>query len=367
MVAVNLTTLKLPEWRYFLGHSLTMEEIGELKRCRGRSMEWDLAGGPFQASMSIPVNLKIAPEVAPGKTCLICKRNGETEWSGPIVTTEDTLPGTMFSIQAVGWYELLNHRIIREEQITGTVPGATWPVPLHYSAVDRGVMAFDLLELANAQLPTLITPGQRLDMDPATYLDKMYERDMVVGQEINMLGEIEGGYDYEVNPTTRELNIWPYRGTTKENVLYAYGVFPRNLASVTRRENAAEIANRITARGKYGNGLAEDTVSQAIYGLYEEVASLSDVTDTDTLLGYAGEEVTLRATPRVIYTIVPKPTGKVGIKPFDHFNLGDTLSFSAEGGRIKVADQGMRVMGFSVAHEDDGKERISSLKTEEDG
>jgi len=352
-----------PEWQFFLMDTFSFEEIGELRRCRSRQGQRTL-NGSGSLSMEVPTNLKVSREIQTIKTSVLARRNGIDMWSGFITTTVDQLPGTHVNINAVGWRELLNYRVLRDTQTGGGTLTYTNKFPYE--------IIYGLLQLANDQLPTLITTGNwnggsNYPNVTPTQITKSYEKDINIGSEINTIIDLENGPDVDIDPFTRQLNIYAKKGAIREDVLYGYGVIPHNLASVVRNEDGTKTMNRMTARGKFDNALAEDVVSQSVYGLFEEVATLSDVVDVDTLLGFAGAEVALRAQPWVTYSVQPKITTGKGIQPFDDFDVGDTIFFSSRGGRISVDNQAMRIFGFPWSLTDTGAEQIGQLQITAEG
>jgi len=114
-----------------------------------------------------------------------------------------------------------------------------------------------------------------------------------IGQAITDLSNIEGGFDFEVNPVTRALDIYYGtvktgstifgRGVNRPEVVFGYRWGPSNLSNASRTTDGSKLMNQETATGRYGTGQQTDTASVATYGLYEEQQTLSEVVDVNVL------------------------------------------------------------------------------------
>lgn len=110
--------------------------------------------------------------------------------------------------------------------------------------------------------------------------------------------------------------------------------------------------------------MAEDIPSQNEYQLFEEEVQLSDVVDPNVLLAYAGGEVLIRKTPRILYSPAPFPwiEGRTP-QPFVDYGLGDKVIFTAQkANRINVIGQAVRIFGMNVTITEEGNERLDALQ-----
>jgi len=104
------------------------------------------------------------------------------------------------------------------------------------------------------------------------------------------------------------------------------------------------------------------------YGLIEQSVSLSDAKTSQILATYAGAEVLLRSSPRVIYSMTPLPfTEQIGPgrvpEPFVDYTLGDKVYLTARfKGRFSVNKQGIRIFGMTVTPDDNGNEVLGALQ-----
>lgn len=363
------TTLNA-DWRYYLCVSETMERLGELDQARDRSLQLvdNRSGG---ASFSIPVNDDLFSVAEPIKHGIIAVRNSIPIWSGMIWTNDDQMPNNRVGVSCVGWFETLNHRILRQDvsypryanpPLTITGGEIVFADPNGVEGTN-GYHPGGLLTIANAQRDTWISEG--------TSTDKMeriitYPRAQSIGQAITDLSDTEAGFRFSIDPITRQMNItnWDEYEDRTDEVAFGYSWGPNNMSALGRQTDASTMCNRHTSMGKYGGGMAEDIPSQQEYQLFEEEAQLSDVVDPNVLLGYSGGEVLIRKTPRVIYSPQPFPwvEGRTP-QPFVDYNVGDKVTFSAkQPPRIMVDRQAVRVFGMDLQITNEGNEKLNALQ-----
>lgn len=358
------------KWSFHLIVSETMERLGELDQARGRSLQliYNRSGN---AAFTIPINDDLFAEAEPVKHGIAVYRNNVPIWSGMIWTNDDQLPQDRVGVTCVGWFETLNHRILRRDvsyprfstvplKITGG--GVVFLDP--YSVeTDDAYHPGGLLTIANAQHDTWISEG--IDSDQMERIVS-YTRGQSIGQAITDLSDTEAGFNFTIDPITRQMHIknWSEYEDKTDSVVFGYNWGPNNLAALGRQTDASTMANRVTSFGKYGGGLAEDIPSQEEYQLFEEEVQLSDVVDPNVLLAYSGGEVLLRKTPRILYSPAPFPwvAGRTP-QPFVDYGLGDKVLFTAKKGeRVNVIGQAVRVFGMNVTITEEGNEKLDALQ-----
>lgn len=360
-----------PTWKFILANSSDLSAISDVQGAWDKTLNL-IHNRSGNASLRVRMDDPIWSGIEPIKHCIIAYRNAVPMWSGPIWTMEESLPENRMTINAAGWFELLHRRVLRQDVAYGPLVGG---VP---SEITGGAIVFDaavgtpgtagyypggLLTQANAQRSTWITAGSNDDQ----MLRKItFERGQNIGEAITSLTDIEAGFDFKIDPLTRVMTItnWDAYNDLREEVTFGYNWGPSNLQSFGRVFDSSTMLNRMTAMGSYGGGLAEDIDSQNDYQLFEEITSLSEVVDPNVLLGYAGAEVVLRRTPRVVYSIAPFPwvPGRTP-EPFADYNVGDMVSFTAKHEpRVSIQNQAVRIFGMSVNITNEGNEKISSLQ-----
>ena len=358
------------EWRFHLVESDTMERLGELHQARGRTLQL-VMNRSGAASFTIPLNDELFVDAEAIKHGIIVYRNDLAIWSGMIWTIDESFSADRAGVNCVGWFETLNRRILRQDV---SYPRYQTPIV----PITGGEMVFanpngvptdvdyhpgGFLTIANAQRDTWIVEGASTDTMQRI---NSYARGQSIGAAITDLSDVEAGYDFMIDPITRVMDIrnWDEYDDLSDTVSFGHNWGPNNLIDSGRQLDASTMVNRMAAMGKFGGGLAEDLDSQAEFQLFEEEASLSEVVNPDVLLAYAGGEVLLRKTPRVMYRLAPFPwvEGRTP-EPFIDYQLGDKVEFSAKHlPRISIDKQAVRVFGLSISISEEGNPRIAEIQ-----
>lgn len=369
----------LYDWRYILAESPInypprepLVKIAEIDRGKGKDLDFGL-NRSGSAKTTISLLDEISEYVFSGtprrgtiRRSIIAMRGTETIWSGPIFTIDGGAPELTMNLNAVGWFEFLNYRKLSDNlNFIGDNPetGQPW---------NDAEIAFALLEEANTQFPGYPTPiskgsvhGIRQDRE------RKYTKGESIGSLIHDLSQIENGFDYEIDPITRELNIYGAgsgKGIDRPNVHYGYYFGPSNLEKVTFNEDGTSVRNRMNAYGDQGTipALAFDSDSQDQYGIFEDTATLTNIKDSNILLAYAGGEIAVRAFPKLTYNIIPFSWHRDLNLPriFEDFTIGDRGRFSFNAGAASVIKQPVRFYGASISISDDDStlERITKLE-----
>lgn len=345
----------MSDWRFELAQSSTMERIGELFPVQNRSLTMTLdRGGEF--SFSIALEEELALEIKEVITCVLIWRRGADNrfslvWSGPIWRTEATTPNTM-SVTCVGWIQTLEKRVLVTD------------VPL--ITADGGFIALILLDAINdisasIGAPIYVTSGSYVPTVTRSRSYKKYEDYLNILQG---LSDIEDGIDYSVDPSTRELNIYDMNGSIRPELSFEYG---NNISSVNRSIDTSRLCNKLTAIGA-ANTIAQQAnnlESQVQYGIFEEVANISDVKSDTILAAYAEAEVAVRAYPLKIYSFATyqSSTGSITPRAFEDFFIGDIGYLTVSKGPLNVRKQAVRVFNFTLAFDDNGNELPIQIQT----
>lgn len=334
-------------WRFFLAWSADMTIIGPLDKARNRSLTCGL-DIPGSCSFDLPVDDPLAEIIWPWKTCIVAVKNGIWRWSGPVLTVESALPSNKTTVNAVGWFEKLNRRLVTE--------------PLTFTDQFDGQIIFNLVDHANAYGTTRITPGALV---PGQTRTVTYAVDANIGQEIAKLSDLEAGTDYRIDPETRQIDAVRYIGIERPEVQFGYNWGPNNILQFNERIDGATVVNDIKPRGDLGkSGFADDPFSKEDYDTHQEAPSLSSVREQNILDAYANEEIVFRKDPRVTYEFVPKPahTGRVP-SLFEDYDFGDIVFTTAHKGRVQLDKQPTRVFNADLAIDNNGIERIQRMTT----
>jgi hypothetical protein len=365
-----------PDYRFILCKSPTpgsdptqpLERIGELTQAVNRKLNISMnkAGS---ASFSVPIRDPLSFQIQSIQTCVVVEREKLPLWSGPVWTLNGTSSSGTLEVSCVGWLELLNYREIREDfDYTQNNPDThlAWTDADIALDVLKRVIAYD-----TAHAPPIVPGGQT-----GTFATRVntWQKNTKVGQILSELSELESGFDYWVDPVTRELNISAWnQAVNRPDVIFGFGKLPENLSELTFTEDAASVRNRIPVWGDAGTQPAlapEVDSSQDVYGIFEETITLTGVSDTSTLLAFSGAETLVRSFPTRFYQIVPFPyvhpdVGPTTIVPrlFQDYNLRDIIRLSISYGFINEERRPIRVYGASITITDSGDEIVDSLTT----
>jgi hypothetical protein len=343
----------MSDYIFELAYSSDLTKIGELTQARGRSLTLSLnKSGAFQ--MTLPLAHEFSDNVSEIETCVLIRRLGTIVWSGPVWTVEESTPDNL-SIGCVGWLQTLEKRVSK----------FAWGNPLTYTAQDAGAIALDLLTRSNADATSgtnYVTPGTAQTTQSRT---KSYQPFTSVLNEIIALSDLESGYDMTVDPISRKLNIYTRVGVTNPLAFFEYG---SNAQAVSRSCDSSRLANRFIVYSPVGWVQANDTISQARYGTFEEAISLSDVKDVAILQAYANAELAVRSMPLRFHTFEPRMTAvtpRIFGNRNQDFDVGDTVYTKASRGRLTFPKQAVRVFGATITWPDDagGQERLTSIQT----
>lgn len=353
---------KRPRYSYYLGDSapgssITIKKPLTLATDRTLDLVLDSNG---TAKFNFPLNHPTASLISEITSCIVVAQDGDFIWSGPVMDTEEDLAAKNLSVTAVGWLEELELAFVQ--------PGQT--DALIFDAVDQGLIAFSLLAAANSRRdltgssdvwPTKITQGSA---DESVARTRTYAVDQSIGRAISDLSEVEDGFDYYVDPITRNLEIrWPRIGSVREKLNFGFGVGPQNLTNVVIQRQGSAVRTRTSAHGQFAVGVDEAFQQMELYGMRENHISLSDVADSTILGAYAIGETRITRDPKESYTLTLRAHApSVPIFGRD-FSLGDTGFLSASGGRKAIVKVPQRIFGISLEIDDLGYGNIKSINT----
>jgi hypothetical protein len=338
-----------------LARSNDLFRYGELTKARNRSLTLALnRAGAFSFRMPLENN-SLADSLQELTTCVVIRYNNEIVWSGPVWTIEETTPNSI-NVGCVGWFQTLEKRIINPE----------WCVPtLSYIDVDAGAIVADLIDRTNSEPYGQVNYLTMGSIETTQQRTRNYSPYGTIANEIQQLSTIESGFDFDVDPETRELSIFSILQEDKVHVNFEYGT---NIVSASRRSDSARLVNRIFVSGGAGTTtqVSYDSASITTYGLHEEYISLSDVTNNTILAAFGQAELAVRANPLRLISFDPR---KFLLSPrdpmiFQDFSIGDIVYATINKGRFNVSKQAVRVFGATVNWDDNGSVQLTAVQTQ---
>lgn len=406
------------KWTWFLaeqvfdgsGDFIGFNQLGPLNAAHNRTITPAL-NGIESAAFTINTLDPTAALIESISTCIVCYRNGELQWSGPIWTIDETVGEQQetVNVTCVGWFQYLMYRLLKcgataYNPMVGPSDTST-AINQYYYLQDPGQIAVDLLARTNYELPTGIALGTVQPNPTGVKWTVAYNQLQNIGQAIQQLSNIEGGFDFWIDPATLQLNIYynPVkdtpgytvygRGQDRPNAVFRHKV---NLSSLRRLIDPSKLTTQQTALGQYGQeqypsvyqstGRGDDITPAIItYGLWEAMASLSSIVSPTILAAYATAEVLFLQFPQNIYSFVPLQYHKAAEQnvsvpqPFVDYNIGDYVYLGANYGRMIIppplgdTDAGpsagltgylpVRLFSFQILIDDNGNEQVSQIQT----
>lgn len=382
-----------------LARSRDLSNVGELTQARDRQLQLvlDRSGS---LSFNIPMDDELGALIYPIESAVKAYRLGSTgmrlPWSGYVNTIDEDALNNRMTVNCVGWYERLAKRLLMKDTTVfenmddaaiakallahanagladGEFPAATTSAPMPTAPDGDYTVYWPAGSSPNT--PTWLKWGGTLP-DEGRGGATPYEAAIrtipplphfqtIIQTQIQSLSEIENGYDWWIDPATREFFIYRHRRQIREEVVFGYRFGPENIAAFNRQIDGSTLANFGIATGStYMPQGYPDVDSQRLYGPFEEVYSLSDAKSIDILRAYAVGEILLKHVPRQLYSITPfNWTDQNSVpEPFVEYNLGDQVGFVAkQPPRISI-DQQVRVFGISVSIDAEGNERLGQLQ-----
>jgi hypothetical protein len=188
---------------------------------------------------------------------------------------------------------------------------------------------------------------------------RAYTAQTDLGQAVDDLAKVIGGYDYDALPfgvgdnATDALRVFfPQQGLIRTSPVLLYG---GAVATVTRAVNSADYGNYVRVIGNAAIGEAYNAdASGVVVGLWSYPNTAADVSQTATLVQQAQGDLAIYGVLVPSYTIGLTP----GVFYAGMFNMGDTLPLVIMSGRLQV-NTPVRVVGITYDVNDDGNENVS--------
>jgi len=367
-------------YRYLFADLVTNQVLAELP-LTGVSFGQQLnAAGTMTAHLLISgvntAGLNVLNATIPGRTAVYIDRNGQLVWGGVLWQREYTSNDQVIKLTAREFLSYFERRRITTG--SGTAYGA-----LAYTGIDQLQIAQALI--SNAQGAASGNIGLLYNQDPGSTnvsgitLSRVYYNYEVktVFNAISDLSKQVNGFDFEIsvyydgggNPAKSFNTYYPRSGDTYNSTDPNAFVFELggNIAEYDYLEDGSKAINQIYALGAGSNEgklisiYADSTKLSAGWGLLEDQANYSDITDPTVLSGLATGQVKAVSYPPITLKIVAPPY----VNPtFGSYEVGDEV-------RVRIKDSFFpngydaifRIIGLTVVPGEDGPERITLTVT----
>lgn len=376
------------DWKWYLGRSSDLSLLGELNAATKKKISVAL-NNPESASFSINVLEDVALKIDELSTCLLAYRNGKLKWSGPVWTVDDSLPDGTCTVACVGWFELLNKRVLKCGPNAPPSMPTTTAVAQTYTAEDQTTIMADLFARTLLDSPFL-NPSIRVGNVPSTVENGgerniTYQQFQNIGQAILNMANVENGFDFRLDPATMLFNMYYSlvgadvpgmtirgRGQHRGNTVFGYKWGPQNLSKLKRFKDGSKVVNDMYVLGQVGLGKQEEPGSINEYGKFSGQTSLSDVVSPTILAAYAAAQVALYSQPIAIHTfdVMPYSNQIYVPQPFVDYDVGDIVGLVSRYGRVNIPELGssrralpVRLFAFDVEIGEEGQEEVKNVQT----
>lgn len=332
--------------------------IGVPESATGRELRFAL-NSPCEASLTVSCYDVLAGSIRPGLTRIK-------------VYSRDASPRLVF-------YGLLPVEGVEESAGSGEmrltfmdplrILASRWTTGLEvFTGVDQGDIAWGLIAFSEARGPGHRTWMVQGGTATGTVRDRSYDRRPVL-ELIRNLSEVIGGIDFWVSPHDayessgdRDMGLFNAslrRGSPRPGSPLMLGDgLPSNITDAVR--TYAPLVTLSTWTGVNGAG-AEITgftgdPNSSVYGVWETVASDSDVSNQQTLVERSQRDVMEFGFAREVITVSGLLPG--GPQPFIDFGLGDILPVTVRRGAIAFAGRELRVHGFRLVLDQQGGSEV---------
>lgn len=301
----------------------------EVERVALKSLQWTSALSAAQ-TMSATCAIRSIPEPVlqrlrtPDRlaTEFWLNRDGRRVFSGPFATMRPQ--GELLTIDCLGIYAYTQLMFL-----TADMP---------FAQVDQHFIAKALVDHWQEH-PTIRHGHYGIDTSAVTASGVLRDRTYVaaeghqVSRRLQELGAVEGGFDSDVDPTTRRLELWtPQKGVDRSSGSDAIVLDRRNITnpnlmvSVAPGDLASVAIGTSTAPGA-DTGLWSMAINPelaAAYGAAGVMASWSDISEQTTLDGHVNAMLLARAGALVAPGPRTRVTADADISSYD---VGDTVAF----------------------------------------
>ncbi len=329
------------------------------------SSELSLAGG-FDATVSIDptppehisgdavINRITLANLEPGRTVIWVLRDGVPMWGGIIWAFEADLEQRVVRFAGKDFFSYYGMRTINNT--------TTWVAGVD----DQFTIVEELIAYAAAQgggdIGTTVVyeslTGRTRDR---TYY---YFEHKTIAEAILQLAAVDDGFDFAIDYSgsqsaglEHQLSLaYPRRGRTT-NLTFDT---KKNVRLLSWSQDALASANKVWAMGSgEGDNMVQTSASDpsklASFPLLETVTQHKDVTEQQTIIDHATQDLRRSSSPVESVEVEVRPDDEDG--GLGSFIVGDTVRVIAQDGFVDI-DQPMRVMGRTVSVDANGLETM---------
>lgn len=354
----------------YVACAYTGEPIGEIPAIGAKTLALQL-NGVHQATVTARLTDPLAPSLLPGlapRLKVYRTRSASELAADPTLQPELVFYGSLpaENVQADAAADALTLTFSDPRWVLARRYSAPTVGSDTYAATDQGSILWGLVNTQNARTggDTWIRQG---GVTTGTTRDRTYDRRSVL-ELFDEMTKVLDGPDVDVDPrdgwteagnrVMANLRVYGRQGSDLSGtVAFAYG---EGLASNVLAAQVSYLPQTTyaTFTGTQGDAAAPlsasyGTPSEVPFGLLEQYQSDPDVSTSATLAAKATGAVLEGQGLRAVVTVA-QPTSEAP-QPWEHYYLGDTVRAVIRKGAIEL-DQQVRVAGFTVTTQTDGRE-----------
>lgn len=339
-------------WQFVVGPASGGHELA-LSEARSRRFTVRL-GDPSEVAYSIDgrhAQALAVDELTTDTHVLWTSDAGQTKilFRGRVGNTGDTIGAEAHSIDVT----VLDYRAVlaRRRLCSGDT--------LTYTATDQAEIAWNLIAATqgNTGGDLGISKSWSGTTPTGVLRDRTYELGDSVGERINELSEVLGGFDWDITPTsasTLTLDFWyPQRGVNRDVVLELGGL----VASARREVSVGDYANALRMTGEEALTAQEreaPDLASRLEGRWDAVYGDTGLTTQPALNERADWQIDEAQTVQPTYTVTLVADAWEGP---DHIWVGDPVQLVIRSGRLAVNDA-LRVYEMAFNLGDHGEETV---------
>lgn len=248
------------------------------------------------------------------------------------------------------------------------------PNRVPYVNTNGAAIAKEQIDRTNAAAATGLTAAAVVPSTPTRTVTYEWR---TIASAVTELATAFNGFDMDVVPIDDQgvvigrMDFYAKKGTNRPEALFGWDAGPRNVKRVERLTDMDPVANNIIGLGATATGGGQITSIQQsvdsinVYRLLSTVEVFQDIYEQVFLDALVADELNFRLARRELIQFVPQPGNAP--EPFTDFALGDYVPLYASA-RLRGGFQGIvRVFGFDIVLDEDGREIINGIYCQEGG
>jgi hypothetical protein len=330
---------RAPVWQMVLVPPLSTAAEGEITEAHDRKLHIGL-DEPCSASFTINGRSNQASQIQEMELDLMMARNEQWFFRGRLASTEDTIDqdSHKVTVTANDYRSMLDRRFIL--------------APVTFNNIEQTEIGWSLINTSQGQNngDYGIRRGQIAQTGQLRV--RSYDVGKSIGEALTQLGDVIGGFDWEIDPNLHYNAYYPQRGSVRGLVL-DYGTA---ITNIQRQWNSGDYGNVVIGQG--GPSLSPVIIDGQTAPLFPGGRIELSYSNPDLV-----EQTTLQQQTQGVLTQAADPVGNytvqlaTGVWAPNLLWIGDTCRLVVRSGRLQF-DAMVRVLTIDITISDDGGEAV---------